>query len=143
MGSNADSIVKKNRIKRYKTRRTQRFVIEKLGLVFAIFGGLMAIIGLFFIQNNPIIAFFGQTAFYFGCLCLLIFNRLGWSDNVFVDLLFNQIGFLLVIVGFMLMFVHDVYMVLSMDIGFPIVVIGVVFSGVGIIISSDAPSSDR
>lgn len=100
-------------------------------------GFLLLVAGLF--SQYYVVAAIGQYALYFGATSIVILSRVGWSESVWIDLLFNQISVILILVGFGILFLYTVYGFLFPQLGISGVIVGIVLASLGMVFQSSPP----
>lgn len=124
--------------RRIKERRLWfRIGVLTLGVSTAIF--MIAAIGFFLnLPFNSVYYSLGISVIgiAFGVVCTVLFSRLGWSQSVVADLLYNRLSIMLILIGFgleLLMIFPDIdYIPSASGYGFGFLGLGVVLALVGI-----------
>jgi hypothetical protein len=90
----------------YETRVKQRLTISKVGGWLIKLALLLGILGFVFTTFNVTrfgltLAGFAAVTAPFGAVLTIVFSKIGWSENLLIDVLFNQTSILVVTMGFL------------------------------------------
>lgn len=92
----------------YEMRKRQRLKVAMFGrllLKVALFLGILGFLTTTFLpsysQFGLVIAGFAAITAPFGVVLEMLFSKIGWSENLFIDILFNQASIIAAILGFL------------------------------------------
>ncbi len=128
----------------YQTRLKQKKFFLKFGKLGTSISLTMILIGFMFPNRLIIFATVGQILLYLSVSSGIVFNRLGWSQNLLIDILFNQVSIILSVMGYVLVFLYVQcnYDESIMNIGILMIVVSFVFVWVGIKFHSPVQITD-
>ena len=131
-------------------RNRQRLILSYAGFAIVILGMILFVVGTISVFGNIGERIFNAFrlllwAIYitsFGVLFTLIFGRIGWHDNVLLDILLNQMSIIFVVVGISIVLVTNIFFNNQNNgavTGIKIVILGFILALLGIWFRKDPP----